>query len=1210
LFAILGSLLVALLVAALVVPPYVDWNRFKSDFEAEATRALGQDVKVRGTASLRLLPLPSVTFSDVRVGPEAEPLLTARSFAMDVELAPLMRGDIVIVDMRLERPQLEMRLDDQGQLLWPLGRASRFEETPIAVERLAVIDGIMRVRDPRYDREIILREIDFSAGAASLSGPWRGEGSLRWGEERARISASTGRLRPDDTFSVRATIEPQSVPFDIAFEGLGDMGAELPGATGTLRLRPAVAQSADDRIAFPRVLSEDAFPFLLEADAEFTTDGLTVPAYELRLGGGDDPYSISGKGSVEFGESPSFDVSAEGQQVNVERLETAVGETATAEGQDLEDRLELLRLILARIPHLPGEGKINLTLPAFVAGDTVIRDIKADITALGQSGTWRLQNFGAQLPGRTELRADGVLTVRDTMAYEGALVLASRQPTGFAKWLGRADPQEFSEIANAGFSAQANLQPDRLVLEELEIVVNGDRLTGRLERIDRANSLELKGRRADLDKLQVLAALLAVDPGSAGVSALSLDVEQAVLSGLSATGVTARSRLENGEYVLDTLRIGDLSGAQISAAGRWPRGAAPWDGESQMRLQGASLAGVAALVNARLFQANVLDRFANNPALTANADLTLTAVYQEEAQDLAIEGVMGGITVDAAIEEGERFRAALTADDGASLINFIGFDTVPGLDLGRGGLTFRAEDNGEGIYDFGTTLTLQEGYASLSGAVEPQLTEGQILFDGAVAAEVDSSDIDPLIPLFGIALPGYGEGNGVRLSANIALSSDGVEVGDIVGKIAESEISGAVTVAKNRVDGRVAVNRVSAGSLAALSVAEGALLGSYAGDVALEVGALDLGVTNSAAQRFSARMRLDEGDVVLDEMKAAWLGGELSGRVEITNGAAGPMASINAQVRDAQLSDVASAFGLPAFMTGRADIAGRFETGGGATVLDDLTGGGNVSVRDGALQGLSSQTFGQVLAQADEVQDDEITDQAASIVTGSVGEGQLQFGRTDFTYSVTSGTVRADSVPFTTPTVTARAGGRFDLTSTAYEAQLGVDFDPGLERVEGASPGLRVAVEGIGNAAETTVDTTDFTTYLTARLAERREREFLTQRAAILERQRLRWTARLYQSREDARRAVRQERERAERERREAEDARRREREAQERQRRQEAAQETLQEELRRLGVQDASDLPDTGRVDGAPLPLANDPANPPPLNLELDFNRPFIEEN
>ena len=60
-----------LLTGALVAPFFIDWMNYRSDFEAAASRILGQPVKVEGKASARLLPFPSVTFEDVWVGENA-----------------------------------------------------------------------------------------------------------------------------------------------------------------------------------------------------------------------------------------------------------------------------------------------------------------------------------------------------------------------------------------------------------------------------------------------------------------------------------------------------------------------------------------------------------------------------------------------------------------------------------------------------------------------------------------------------------------------------------------------------------------------------------------------------------------------------------------------------------------------------------------------------------------------------------------------------------------------------------------------------------------------------------------------------------------------------------------------------------------------------------------------------------------------------------
>src|SRR3954469_13735013 len=56
------------LITALVGPYFVDWNQFRPQFEAEASRVIGAKVRVGGALEARLLPTPSLRLGSVMVG--------------------------------------------------------------------------------------------------------------------------------------------------------------------------------------------------------------------------------------------------------------------------------------------------------------------------------------------------------------------------------------------------------------------------------------------------------------------------------------------------------------------------------------------------------------------------------------------------------------------------------------------------------------------------------------------------------------------------------------------------------------------------------------------------------------------------------------------------------------------------------------------------------------------------------------------------------------------------------------------------------------------------------------------------------------------------------------------------------------------------------------------------------------------------------------
>ncbi len=107
------------LVAALIGPYFIDWNQFRTQFEAEATRVVGAPVRVGGELDARLLPTPSLRLRSVVVG-GANDLGKVRADKLDVEfsLGSLMRGEWRADELTINGLSLDLGLDfaRQGRL--------------------------------------------------------------------------------------------------------------------------------------------------------------------------------------------------------------------------------------------------------------------------------------------------------------------------------------------------------------------------------------------------------------------------------------------------------------------------------------------------------------------------------------------------------------------------------------------------------------------------------------------------------------------------------------------------------------------------------------------------------------------------------------------------------------------------------------------------------------------------------------------------------------------------------------------------------------------------------------------------------------------------------------------------------------------------------------------------------------------------------------
>lgn len=208
-FVIVGGLLVLLLTAALIVPPFVDWSGYRADFEREASRVLGRPVHVTGDVSARLLPFPSVAFSDVRVGADAaHPVMTVDTFSMDAELMPFLRGQLLIFDMRVERPQAIISLDKDGKVDWAIRPSTPIDPSHIKVERLSILDGTATLHDEASGRILTATSINAVMSANSLSGPWQANGTLDIEGQKLALDLNSGEAKPDGSLRLRARISP------------------------------------------------------------------------------------------------------------------------------------------------------------------------------------------------------------------------------------------------------------------------------------------------------------------------------------------------------------------------------------------------------------------------------------------------------------------------------------------------------------------------------------------------------------------------------------------------------------------------------------------------------------------------------------------------------------------------------------------------------------------------------------------------------------------------------------------------------------------------------------------------------------------------------------------------------------------------------------------------------------------------------------------
>ncbi len=256
--------LAALLLVALLVPPFLNVGRFKQRIVLAMEQSLGRPVAV-DEVSLRLVPRPGFDMKNLVVGDDprfgAEPMLRAAEVTASLRLTSLWRGRLEVARLSLNEPSLNLVRDPGGR--WNLEdllmRAAQTPSAPTARTRPEV-----RPRFPYIEAEagrinlklgpqktvFTLSEADFSVWLESEE-----ELGLRLRARPVRTDANladTGELRISGTLGRTPSLGQTPMKLSVRLEDaqLGQLSTLLYGRDrgwrGSVQVNAALAGPPSD----------------------------------------------------------------------------------------------------------------------------------------------------------------------------------------------------------------------------------------------------------------------------------------------------------------------------------------------------------------------------------------------------------------------------------------------------------------------------------------------------------------------------------------------------------------------------------------------------------------------------------------------------------------------------------------------------------------------------------------------------------------------------------------------------------------------------------------------------------------------------------------------------------------------------------------------------------------------------------------------------
>ena len=971
-------------------------------------------------------------------------------FRAEVELAPLLKGDIKVVQATMERPVFELdvaRISAVDDVV-PSG-AVAFDPDHVSLARLEIVDGAARIADSRSERAWRIEGINSVVEAASLRGPARIEAALSFRNRPYTLRGAMGRLGDDGQLTVKLSLGSERSPLTLFADGALQIGADAPPTyAGTFRLAPDPALPQAEAAGW--ALAQAAGAFALDPDRLELTD------VRMSYGPLDRPVTLEASGSLAIAGAQRFDVDIDTNQIDLDRaLGAATGGTVA-----VDSAFATILQSLGSLPTFEIPGTIRFDAKGIVAGGSVVQAVGADILAVPDG--WRVEALAALMPGATRIDLEGLLQVRALKArFNGHAALRSNRPSQFAAWLdgagGRADKLDAFSV-----SADVDLSTGEQAFRAIEAEIGEGRATGSvtIHRFPRSGgavaTIDLRAERMDVEQARGVARLIGGKDVGLGFDRveLALAADWLTAGSVVAQSVDIQGSLEKGQLDLRRLAIGDLSGASISATGLISGFPAAPTGTMEANVEADDLRGAAAVLAILLpesaFARNLVDVAPNLAPM--HARVSVKAERAGEPLSLSLSGDFAGTQVEAsATGTGDPARpetlsgsakARLESADSAALLAQLGFAALP-LEAGpaRIDATFSGAVEKDGRIEIGAALAGLEG--TFAGATN--IEDGALRVVGDLSAH--SPDMDAALMLAGVGLPGLGEGHSLTLESRLALSAEGLSLDIGRASFDGGAVEGSLALATgdgNRLTGNLALDRASALMMAALAtggapapedgawsdtILAGALPEGFSLELGITARELDLGLREPARDA-DLTLSVAGTDLKLLLRRAELAGGTASGEATLASGDGAIAANIRGLIGNAALDRLVWVDGNGPVASGTFDASFDLSGSGHSLsgIVSTLAGSGSFSLADGAIERLDPAAFAEVASAVDA---DIAFDDSAIATTfgGALSGGMLPVDTAAGSFTVENGVATFSTVSVDSPAADIRATATADLNT-------------------------------------------------------------------------------------------------------------------------------------------------------------------------------------
>jgi hypothetical protein len=1092
------------LTAALIGPYFIDWNQFRPQFEAEATRVVGAPVRVGGELDARLLPTPSLRLRSVVVG-GANDLGKVRADKLDVEfsLGALMRGEQRATELTINGLALDLGLDSQGRIDWP-ALTGKFNLGSLAIDRLN-LTGRIALHDAASRGTLELNDIAFSGDVRSLAGSVRGDGNFMLSGVRYPFRVSSGQSADSSGTRVHLNIDPGARGFSADLDGVLSFETRAPRFEGTLVLAaPAGLKSTGDVPITPwrvsaRVKADPAAARLEQLEASYGTE--------------ESALKFAGAGDIRFGASPLLRAVLSARQLDADRF------VAKENNRDAGDPIRLLpgfRALAAAIPQVTIPAQIEFSSEQIMLGGRPLQNLAANLHADAKS--WSIDRLDFRAPGATRVAFSGSnAQAGPSGGFTGALNVESSDPDTLVAWLQGRSEVTYRSQKPLRLTGNVSAASDRIAIEAMKAEIDGGAVEGRIAVANLPASggsrfdAELKAERLDLDAATAFVRSLAGPQAEwPDQVQLSLDVGRATSAGQELRPFKAKLGYDPKTIALDQLKIGDANSVTMEGAGSFDRVNAT--GRLALNSSAASfgqLTGlIAPLAPALASRLNAMGTSPGPARLKLTLDLdknseradrtNARAVFDLDAPQL--KGVatitakpditaMRGIDLDSLRRSEFGIESKLSSERGGSLLALLGLDRA--IAVGEGPAQFQGSVTG--LWPAPLQLKARMSGAGLDaeaqGTAEPWASEPK----ASINLKVRSVNLAPLLDL----KPSDTLAQNISLSSRISLAGSKLTFDDLDGASSGSRLRGRVALTlddEKNVEGEVGLDRLDLAPAFALAIGAArhdpaeplgsGLLKGWRGHVAFQAlrGMLPGG---GELRPVSGSIKSDGQSLTFDAIKGGIGGGEATANIDAKQSADG--IALNARVQLAGVDGAALRYRALAMPAGRTSMQMTLTSQGrsASALTGALSGNGTVTLESAGIAGLNPRAFEAAIRASDNGQATD-DNRLRQIIEPVLSAGPLSVKSAQIPFNIRDGRLRIGATTLDAEGARAIVSGGYDIPADQADIRASLALTAAGSTT--SRPEIQLFAVGSPDALDRTVDVAALSSWLAVRAIDRETR--------------------------------------------------------------------------------------------------------------------------